>query len=143
MASELSAELQFSGSDRILNRTLLWEEPALTNRSYGVASVVLPIGTVTLLLSDVEGSVRLGAADRPRRPDASLAGDSRHRRCKPSRGGHHHTSRDSSPARPRPPRGRLPAWPSQPTGRVPSPALARRPAELPARAAHELHRPRG
>src|SRR5881397_2462132 len=64
MASELSAELQFSGSDRILNRPLLWEEPALTDRSNGVASVVLPIGTVTLLLSDVEGSIRLWEGDR-------------------------------------------------------------------------------
>ncbi len=57
------AELQSSGSARILNRPILWNEPVLTPRSAG-ASVVLPVGTVTLLLSDVEGSVRLWEADR-------------------------------------------------------------------------------
>lgn len=77
MDTDKPAELQSSGSAR-LSRPLLWEEPALTARSAGdtpslplqnrltrsgQAAVVLPVGTVTLLLSDVEGSVRLWEAD--------------------------------------------------------------------------------
>jgi predicted ATPase/class 3 adenylate cyclase/DNA-binding CsgD family transcriptional regulator len=42
----------------------LWKEPALTARVAGDAAVVLPVGTVTLLLSDTEGSARLWEADR-------------------------------------------------------------------------------
>jgi len=64
MDSDKPAELQSSGNVRILGRPLLWKEPALTARGAGDTAVVLPVGTVTLLLSDVEGSVRLWEADR-------------------------------------------------------------------------------
>ncbi len=58
------AELQSSASARKLSRPILWEEPALTARAAGDTAVVLPLGTVTLLLSDTEGSARLWEADR-------------------------------------------------------------------------------
>ena len=48
----------------MLNRPLLWEEPALTDRAARDTSVILPVGMVTLLLSDTEGSARLWEADR-------------------------------------------------------------------------------
>ena len=48
----------------MLSRPLLWKEPGLTARGSKDTAVVLPVGTVTLLLSDVEGSVRLWEADR-------------------------------------------------------------------------------
>jgi class 3 adenylate cyclase len=64
MDTEPPAELQSSGNVRILGRPLLWEEPALTARVAGDAAIVLPVGTVTLLLSDTEGSTRLWEADR-------------------------------------------------------------------------------
>ena len=64
MDTEQQAELQSSRSARILNRPLLWEEPALTARGGRDTAVVLPVGTVTLLLSDTEGSARLWEADR-------------------------------------------------------------------------------
>jgi len=64
MDTDQPAELQSSGSVRILGRPIFWQEPALTARGAGVPSVVLPVGTVTLLLSDTEGSARLWEADR-------------------------------------------------------------------------------
>ena len=64
MDTDKPAELQSIRSARMLSRPLLWEEPALTPRGAGDTAVVLPVGTVTLLLSDTEGSARLWEADR-------------------------------------------------------------------------------
>src|SRR5919109_1323126 len=71
MDKDRSAELQSSERERVLNRPLLWEEPALTDRATGSKPVVLPIGTVTLLLADVEGTARMWEADREAKASAS------------------------------------------------------------------------
>jgi predicted ATPase/class 3 adenylate cyclase/DNA-binding CsgD family transcriptional regulator len=57
-----------------LSRPLLWGDPIMSNSQAGGSGFFLPVGTVTFLLTDIQGSTQLWESD----PDATSIAVSRH-----------------------------------------------------------------